>query len=132
MTQQMGFVLSARRTSLRNWIETHEDPLFLSAASLVEFEAAIERIRARHTKRADALHNWLDGLVTTFSDRIQPVDVNVAVRPGRLLRYFQSGHARHRFHDAVLAATAQVHGHGLLTKRDAVFGAWTEVKVEPP
>jgi site-specific recombinase XerD len=28
----------------------------------------------------------------------------------------------------VLAATAQVHGHGLLTKRDPVFGAWTIIQ----
>jgi hypothetical protein len=49
-----------------------------------------------------------------------------------LLPYRQIGPARHRFHDAVLAATAQVHGHGLLTKRQPVFGAGTQVKVAPP
>jgi len=118
--------------SLRGWFETHEDPIFLSVASLVEIEAAIERIHAPHAKRADALHQWLDGLVTAFSDRIHPVDVKIAVRAGRLLPYCQAGHLRHRFHDAVLAATAQVHGHGLLTKREPVFGAWAKVKVESP
>ena len=29
-------------------------------------------------------------------------------------------------------ATAQLHDHGLLTKRDAVFGAWANVKVASP
>ena len=109
------------------------NPLFLLAASLVEIEAVIERIRPRDAKRADALHQWLDGLVTTFGDRIHPIDVNIAIRAGRLLPYRQqSEDARHRFHDAVLAATAQVHGHHLLTKRVSIFGAWTQVKVAFP
>jgi hypothetical protein len=74
--------------------------------------AAVTRNALKRCRRV-----WLDGLVTAFSDRIHPIDVNVAVRAGRLLPYCQSGRPRHRFHDAVLAATAQVHGHGLLTKR---------------
>jgi toxin FitB len=118
--------------TLRSWIETREDPLFLSAASLVELEAVIDRVRGRDTKRAEGLQAWLDGLVTTFSDRIHPIDIHVAVRAARLLPYRQIGPARHRFHDAVLAATAQVQGHGLLTKREPVFGPWTQVKVAPP
>jgi hypothetical protein len=48
------------------------------------------------------------------------------------LPYRQVGLARDRFHDAVLAATAQVHGHGFLTKRVTVFSAWTQVKVASP
>ena len=44
-----------RRTdSFRHWIETHEDPLFLSAASIVEIKAAIRRIPASQAIRADA------------------------------------------------------------------------------
>jgi toxin FitB len=117
--------------TLRSWIETHEDPLFLSAASLVEIEAVIERIR--DAKRADALQAGLDGLVTTFRDRIHPIDVNVAIRAGRLLPYRQQADdPRHRFHDAVLAATAQIHGHRLLTKRVTIFGVWAQLKVASP
>jgi hypothetical protein len=66
--------------TLRSWIETHEDPLFLSAAFLVELKAVIDKIRGRETKRAEALQAWFDGLVTTFSDRIHPIDIHVAVR----------------------------------------------------
>jgi predicted nucleic acid-binding protein len=121
-----------KRSSLRGWIETHEDPVYLSAASLVEIGAAVEKIRARRVERGDALGNWLDGLVMTFGDRIHPVDIDVAMRAGRLLTHCNAGFARHRFHDALLAATAQIHGHGLLTKRDAVFGPWTGVKVASP
>jgi predicted nucleic acid-binding protein len=121
-----------KRSSLRGWIETHEDPLYLSAASLVELEAAIERIRARRADRAEPLSKWLNGLVTSFRDRLHPVDIDVAIRAGRLLTHCQVGPARHRFHDALLVATAQIHGHGLLTKREAVFGSWTRVEVASP
>jgi hypothetical protein len=78
-------------STLRHWLESHEDPIFLSVASLVEVEAAIQRIRARHAKRADAMHEWLEGLVKTFGDRIHPVDASVAIQAGRLLPNCQVG-----------------------------------------
>jgi predicted nucleic acid-binding protein len=123
---------SPQRSSLRSWIEANEAPLFLSAASLVELEAAIDKIPASQAERAGALRKWLSDLVATFGDRIHPVDVQVAHRAGALLRYCTGGVVRHRFHDALLAATAQVHGHGILTKREAVFGGWTQVSVASP
>jgi hypothetical protein len=100
-----------------------------SAASLVEIEAVIGRVPASQQARTRALQDWIDGLASAFSDRIHPVDASVALRAGRLLPHCHIGFARHRFHDAVLVATAQTHGHGLLTRRDAVFGAWTKVVV---
>jgi hypothetical protein len=41
------------------------------------------------------------------------------------MRSWRAGLRIHRFHDVLLVAKAQVHGHRRLTKRDAVFGAWT-------
>lgn len=120
---------SSQKSGLRPWLAAHREPVFLSAASLVEIEASISRVPANQQARIRALRGWLDGLVSTFSDRIHPLDVTVAVRAGRLLPHCHVGLARHRFHDAVLVATAQTHGHGLLTRRDAVFGAWTKVIV---
>jgi toxin FitB len=124
--------LSSQRSGLRQWLDTHREPVFLSTASLVEIEAAIERVPASQQARISALRHWLDGLISTFSDRIHPVDAAVAVRAGRLLPHCHTGLARHRFHDAVLLGTAQLYGHGLLTRRDAVFGAWTEIAVASP
>src|SRR5271157_2949163 len=67
---------------------------------------------------APALDKWLDGLVATFSNVIHPVDVKVAMRAGELMRSWRGGLPIHRFHDVLLVATAQVHGHFLLTKRE--------------
>ena len=75
-----------RRTdSFRRWVETHEDALFLPAASIVEIKAAIKSIPASRAIRADALDKRLDGLVATFSDVIHPVDVKVATRTGEIM-----------------------------------------------
>jgi predicted nucleic acid-binding protein len=118
--------------SFRNWIEAHEDPIFISGASLVEIRGAIAKIPPSRAQRAEALSNWLVGLVSGFGDRIYPVNHEIALRAGELLPHCHAGQPRHRFHDAVIAATAQVYGHGLLTKREGVFGPWIKVKVVSP
>jgi toxin FitB len=123
---------SSQKSELRHWLDMHRDPIFLSTASLVEIEAAIERVPASQQARTCALRDWLDGLISTFSDRIHLVDAAVAIRAGRLLPHCHTGLSRYRFHDVVLAATAQMHGHGLLTKREGVFGAWTNIVVAAP
>ena len=121
-----------RADSFRNWIETHEDPVFLSAASIVRIKVAIERIPASQAIRADTLTKWLDGLVTNFRDRIHPIDGEVNARASEIMRHWQGNAVRVRYHDVLLVATAQVYGHGLLTNRFPVFGAWANVKVASP
>jgi predicted nucleic acid-binding protein len=100
----------------------HREPVFLSTVSLVEIEAAIGRVPSSRQPHIWALRNWLDSLISTFSDRIHLVDAAIAVRAGQLLPHCSTGYPRYRFHDVVLVATAQTHGHGLLTK--AGGGVW--------
>jgi toxin FitB len=123
---------ASQSPGLRYWLNAHREPVFLSAASLVEIEVAIGRVPASQQARISALQDWLDGLLSAFGDRIHPADAAIAVRAGRLLPFCNQGHVRHRFHDVVLVATAQMHGHGLLTKREGVFGAWTNIAVASP
>jgi PIN domain nuclease of toxin-antitoxin system len=123
---------SSQKSGLRHWLGTHREPVFLSTVSLVEIEAAIGRVPASQQARISALQNWLDGLLSAFGDRIHLVDAAVAVRAGKLLPHCHTGLPRYRFHDVVLVATAQMHGHGLLTKREGVFGAWTKVALASP
>jgi PIN domain nuclease of toxin-antitoxin system len=123
---------SSQKSGLRHWLGTHREPVFLSTVSLVEIEAAIGRVPASQQARISALQDWLDGLLSAFGDRIHLVDAAVAVRAGKLLPHCHTGLPRYRFHDVVLVATAQMHGHGLLTKREGVFGAWTNIAVASP
>ena len=114
---------------LRQWVEANDASLFLSTASLTEIAAAIGKTPANQSQRSTALQTWLDGICTQFSDRIHPVDPEIATRAGAILLNLRNGLPRHRLHDALLVATAQVHGHGLLTRRDGVFGSWTNVPI---
>jgi toxin FitB len=108
----------SKKLGLRTWIEANDDPIFLSSASIVLLAAAIQRIPSSQKGRADALRPWLDGLTANFGDRILPVDVEVALRAGAFLRPTQS---QARLHDALLLATAAVHGHTFLTMRSRDF-----------
>lgn len=71
---------SSQKSGLRHWLEAHREPVFLSTDSLVEIEAAIGRVPASQQARISGLREWLDRLLSTFSDRIHPVDAAVAVR----------------------------------------------------
>ena len=64
----------SQKSGLRPWLEMHREPVFLSTVSLVEIEAAIGRVPASQQPHICALRNWLDGLISTFSDRIHLVD----------------------------------------------------------
>ena len=68
---------------LRAWLETYDDPIFLSAASLVETQAAIARLARGQAQRADASRHWLDVIVSGFGDRIHPVDAEIAIQRDR-------------------------------------------------
>ena len=114
---------------LKALLKGDDASLFLSAASLAEFNRAIARTPESQARRRDALQAWLEDLKTRFEDRIHSVDVEVALRAGKRLQGVKAGHPRHHFHDALLVATAELHGHGLVTRRDGVFGGWTPVPV---
>lgn len=123
---------SARGTSVRLWLEAGDRSVFLSAASLVEIAATIAKMPVSQKPRRGAMQGWLNGLTTEYSDRIHPVDLQIAMRAGGLMTGLTGGLLRHRFHDALILATAQIHGHGLLTRRDTIFGPWTKVPIATP
>jgi predicted nucleic acid-binding protein len=121
-----------KAASLQKWFEANSASFFLSTASLVEIGASVAKLSAKAPARGGALQAWFDGFTTQFADRIHSVDSEIAMRADALLPSLQSGLPRHRHHDAVLVATAQMHGHGLLTRRVAVFGPWTMVPTAEP
>jgi toxin FitB len=114
---------------LLQWCEANDASLYISAASLTEIALGINKLPRSQSQRADAEHSWLNEIITRFADRIHPVDAAIATRAGESLPHLTIGHQRHRFHDALLVATAQIHGHGLITRRDGIFGPWTKVQI---
>jgi predicted nucleic acid-binding protein len=88
-----------------------EDELFTSVLVLGEVRRGIESIRRRDVPSALALEQWLLRLTTTFSERVLPIDAQVADRWGGLNVPDPIPTV-----DGLLAATALVHDHVLVTR----------------
>jgi predicted nucleic acid-binding protein len=109
-----------RKPSFRDWVSSSEEPIFLSIISVVEINASIQKVHAsRRDSRAAALDDWLQGILA-HGDRIYPVDADVAMLAGVLMNRSRVLGGR-SLPDLLLAATAKIRGHGLLTTRRSVF-----------
>ncbi len=103
---------------IRAWFAAVDDAdVFTSVLVLGEIRRGIESIRRRDRPAALALEQWLIRLATGFGDRVLPVDARVADRWGTL-----SVPDPIPTVDGLLAATALVHDHVLVTRniRDVV------------
>jgi predicted nucleic acid-binding protein len=110
-----------RKPSFRDWVSASAEPIFLSVVSIVEINARIQKLRGAHQEqRAAELDAWLKGIVADYGDRIHPVDAEVAMCAGELMNRSRAFAGRN-FSDLLLAATAQVHGHVLVTERKSNF-----------
>lgn len=105
------------------WLGTvPEDLLFLSAVTIGEIQAGLEITREQDPAKAMELSSWVQNLMQTST--VLPVDARVFQTWARL-RHRRSPHL---FGDALLAATAKVHGFTVVTRnvRDfAPFGVPT-------
>ncbi|MDN7631477.1 type II toxin-antitoxin system VapC family toxin [Burkholderia cenocepacia] len=91
--------------------------LFVSAITIMELEAGVLQIERRDAEQGALLRAWLDGhVLPEFAGRVLPVDTAVAQRCARL-------HVRDRRseRDALIAATAIVHGMTVVTRNVADF-----------
>jgi predicted nucleic acid-binding protein len=91
-----------------------DDSLHLSVLVLGEIRRGAERVRPRDPLKAEALDAWLAAVTSAFGDRILPVDRAVADEWGRIT----AGRTVPPI-DALLAATARVHGLVLVTRNVA-------------
>jgi toxin FitB len=108
-----------RRTQNRGfaawWAGVESSRLYLSALTVGEIERGIEKLRRRgETGRVKDLDGWLEGVVRQFSDRILPVDVEVAAEWGR----HRAARAIPSI-DGLIAATATAHDLTLVTRNVA-------------
>ena len=96
-----------------NWIAaTPPDRLHVSVLTLGEIEQGIARVRGRGDQsQAAALERWLRDVQAGFEDRVLPVTLPVAAAWGR-----QQYTRPLPVLDALLAATARVHGLTMVTR----------------
>lgn len=91
--------------------------LFISSITILELETGILRIERRDTTQGAALRMWLDHhVLKAFAGRILPIDTQVAKRCARLHVPDPRSEC-----DALIAATALVHGMTVVTRNTADF-----------
>lgn len=95
------------------WADTVEAAtLYISAITVLELELGVLLMERREAKQGRALRIWLDShVLPEFVDRILPVDAVVAQRCAHL--HVPDPRAER---DALIAATALVHGMTVVTR----------------
>jgi toxin FitB len=114
--------------AVAGWIAaTPPDRLHVSVLTLGEIEHGIARIRGRGDQhQASALERWLSDVEAGFENRVLPVTLRIAAAWGRQL-YTRPLPVI----DALIAATARVHGMTVVTRNIKDF-ALTGVDVLNP
>jgi predicted nucleic acid-binding protein len=91
--------------------------LFVSAITIMELELGVLAIERRDATQGAMLRTWLDRhVLPEFSGRTLPIDTAVALRCARLHVPDRRGER-----DALIAATALVHGMTVVTRNAADF-----------
>lgn len=106
--------------SVEQWADNVDaGSLYISAITILELEIGILQLERKDPRQGAVLRTWLDTLVLPeFSGRIFPVDTAVAQRGARL--HVPDPRAER---DALIAATALVHGMTVVTRNRADFEA---------
>jgi toxin FitB len=100
---------------------------FLSVVTVQELELGTLLMERRDATQGRALRNWLDKMVLpAFVGRILPIDLSVALRCAAL-----HGPNPRTERDALIAATALVHGMTVVTRDTSDFES-TGVKLLNP
>lgn len=115
-------------TNVAAWTESVDAAdLFVSAITIMELELGVLSIERKDATQGAMLRSWLEQhVLPEFSGRTLPVDTAVAQRCARLHVPDRRGER-----DALIAATALVHGMAVVTRNVADFKP-TEVTIINP
>ena len=104
--------------NLTAWTDTVDAAeLFVSAITILELELGVLSVERRDATQGALLRSWLEQhVLPEFSRRTLPVDTAVALRCARLHVPDRRGER-----DALIAATALVHGMTVVTRNVADF-----------
>lgn len=101
--------------------------LFVSAITIMELELGVLSIERRDAAQGAVLRAWLERQVLPeFAERTLPIDTAVAQRCARLHVPDKRGER-----DALIAATALVHGMTVATRNVADFAPTGVVIIDP-
>ena len=98
------------------WLKSQaEDQLFLSAVTMGELQAGIERTRRQDPAKAYEIESWLDQVAGSF--QILPMDTRCFREWGRVMDQMPD----QLLEDAMIAATARVHVLIVVTRNETDF-----------
>ncbi len=98
------------------WLESVDDTkLYLSAVTLGEIQAGVEITREQDVAKAAEIEAWLDLVASSYN--VLPMDAAVFRRWARLMHRTSNT----LYEDAMIAATADVHGLTVVTRNVADF-----------
>ncbi len=105
-------------TNVATWAESMEaSDLFISSITIMELELGILSVERRDAMQGSLLRSWFEQhVLPEFSGRTLPVDTAVALRCARLHVPDKRGER-----DALIAATALVHGMTIVTRNVVDF-----------
>ena len=110
------------------WAADQEiETLYLCAITVLELEIGVRRKERADAEQGALLRGWLDGSVLpTFAGRILPIDTTVAIRAGTL--HVPDPRPER---DALIAATAAVHGLTVVTRNVRDFAPFEVALLNP-
>jgi toxin FitB len=103
------------------WLDdVDEDRTYLSVITLGELRKGVDRLAGG--RRRDRLDQWLTSeLPERFGERMLPVDAAITEQWGRLLAQAETAGTPVGSTDALIAATAKVHGLQVVTRNVGHF-----------
>ena len=106
---------------VRRWLNAlDEDATYVSVVSIAEIARGVDRLAAG--RRKSALADWLErGLLPRFDERCLRVDEVIALDWARLMGDAERGGRPIDAFDALIGATARVHGLTLATRNTRDF-----------
>ena len=108
------------------WLQAVDDAqLFISAVTLGEIQAGIELTREQDTDKASEIEGWLDQVAAAYN--VLPLDA-AAFREWARLMHRRSDTL---YEDAMIAATARVHGLTVVSRNVADFKALGMEAINP-
>lgn len=100
------------------WLrQLRDEQLFLSAVTLGELQAGIERTREQDAKKAQEIESWVDQLADSI--QVLPMDAPCFREGARVM----NRKSQTLLEDAMIAATALVHGLTVATRNERDFAA---------
>ncbi len=103
--------------ALADWMDRHSRLLYLSVITVAEIEEGIAKARrSGASRKADRLAEWLETLLHLYAARILPLDHATARVLGPLADRARAQGQAPGLADLTIAATAQRHGHTVLTR----------------